>query len=222
MAAPTARRLGHAEERRHRDLVHRVEAADWPGRRHRHADDQQRHHEERTQVAERHMKRARRHPDSRRDRQPQRKRQQQRDEQPRRLAHDAEPLRESFDEAGDRRAPASPAGRARSAAPSAPSRSGCPARTKNTTSPATDAAAASSPPSLHPRDTARDRRTATPGRRAHEDAEQQQHGDQVEQPLQDDGRERRGRRQMLARAPAGTAAALRRRGPAAGSWRQSR
>ena len=101
IAAPTAVVVRRAEERRHRNLVHRVESADLPGRRHRHADDQQRHHEERTQVAERHMKRARRDPDTRGDRQPERKRQYERNQQPPRAAASRRALARRF-----RRSPA--------------------------------------------------------------------------------------------------------------------
>ena len=87
IAAPTAVRF--AARRRTsspRSCRQLVKAAHLSRRRHRDADHEQRHHEERTEIAERHMKRVRRHEDSQRDRQPQRKRQRQRPEQVRRAA----------------------------------------------------------------------------------------------------------------------------------------
>ena len=80
MAAPTARSAGAPKNVVDGELIGSVKPANRPGRRRRHADDQERHDEERSRVGERNMKCLRRQPDPGRDRQPQRQRQRERDQ----------------------------------------------------------------------------------------------------------------------------------------------
>ena len=68
-----------AEKDLHRNLIGQVKPTDRPRRRHRHADDQDGHHQERSPKRERNMKCLRRQPDPSGDREPQRNRERERD-----------------------------------------------------------------------------------------------------------------------------------------------
>ena len=132
------------------------------------------------------------------DRQPQRERPEQRDEQTARLAHGAEPARELLgharDEAGERRRQdlLEPRHRMR------PRRSGIAGEHEHDDERRERAAAGGARPPTSPRPTPSGSPAPTP-RIEHEDErrQQRQHGQHVEHALEDDRRERAGRRHVL-------------------------